>query len=51
MVTDAAGTSTTVRADVAGNETTVRIPVSAAPASVVLDPDVEALADLRLVGP
>lgn len=51
MVTDAAGTTSTVRAEIAGNETVVRIPVSAAPASVVLDPDVEALADLRLVGP
>ncbi|HEX8386757.1 MAG TPA: M1 family aminopeptidase, partial [Rubricoccaceae bacterium] len=50
-VTDAAGVTSTVRADVAGNETVVRVPVSAAPASVVLDPDVEVLADLRLVGP
>ena len=47
--TDAAGQTVRVAADVAGNETVARFPFAAA--SVALDPDVEALADLRLVGP
>ena len=47
--TDASGETVRVVADVAGNETVVRIPLAAV--SVALDPDVEALADLRLAGP
>lgn len=45
----AAGETGRVTADVAGNETVVRFPFAAA--SVVLDPDVDALADLRIAGP
>ena len=47
--TDASGQTVRVVADVAGNETVVRIPLAAV--AVALDPDVDALADLRIVGP
>ena len=43
---DTAGQAARVTADVAGNETVVRFPFAAA--SIVIDPDVDALADLRL---
>ena len=47
QATGASGTAARVVADVAGNETVVRFPFAAT--AVALDPDVEALADLRLV--
>ena len=46
---DASGNTARVVADVAGNETVVRFPFAAT--AVALDPDVDALADLRLAGP
>ena len=47
--TGAAGETARVMADVAGNETVVRFPFTAT--AVVLDPDVDALADLHVAGP
>ena len=46
---DASGRTARVVADVAGSETVVRFPFAAT--RVALDPDVDALADLRVAGP